>query len=441
MAALTAGRNVSQMGQDPIPGLYDFPVAANVHIYPGAGLVVQGGYARPAFTATGLVSLGRADKEADNTIGLATNGAITVRVKIGAFYFKNSAGADAIAQANVFSNVAYWVDDNTVALTDGGGTRSVAGPIVGLDATLGVCVALTGPFAGALAPVNPEQFAAGKARLVATAIPAYTGSGTGVLTGSVNGALAVQDGVALAVGDSLFVPAGLANVAAKDSGPWTVTNAGAVGAKYVLTRPSWWFTGSAIVPADIIDIGGEGTNFHGYQFKAMCGKSQLIDTNDPMFYARTFKKTIALAAGTYTLGAGGGLEQFGLFDTTTSTVTISQNTPVGTANTTVYCAVSASRIAGYTGTAAVVLRANIAAGTINVADTSTLDVVVTNYLPPARSGEHRPERAPLPRLSPRRAAPPQHPNRRRNARARLAAKDTQWKLHRPVSLACSPGIR
>jgi len=64
-------------------------------------------------------------------------------VRPGVFKFANSANGDLIAQANVCAD-CYIVDDNTVALTDGGGTRSRAGKIVGVDSD-GVWV-VVGPY-------------------------------------------------------------------------------------------------------------------------------------------------------------------------------------------------------------------------------------------------------------------------------------------------------
>ena len=58
----------------------------------------------------------------------------------GTYVFANSAADDAIANANAGAD-CYIVDDNTVALTDGTGTRSVAGKIIRVDSA-GVWVAI-----------------------------------------------------------------------------------------------------------------------------------------------------------------------------------------------------------------------------------------------------------------------------------------------------------
>lgn len=131
--ALTADRNTPMQDSE----LIAVPMAA-VKIF-GGGLVAANaaGYATPGAVSTGLTYLGRAEEQKDNTGGAP--GAKTVLVRRGkAFKFKNS-GADAVTQAE-FGQACYIVDDETVAKTNGNGTRSPAGTVVGVD-TDGVWVA------------------------------------------------------------------------------------------------------------------------------------------------------------------------------------------------------------------------------------------------------------------------------------------------------------
>lgn len=89
------------------------------------------GYAEAASTATTLTALGRAEETVDNTAGAA--GAKTVRVRRNkAFKFANAA-ADLVTQAELGKS-CYIVDDQTVAKTNGGTTRSVAGKVLGVEA-------------------------------------------------------------------------------------------------------------------------------------------------------------------------------------------------------------------------------------------------------------------------------------------------------------------
>jgi len=128
MAALTAGRNTPRLDDSLVSG----PVAADTTIYAGAlvarnaaGDLIEGG------TATGLVGVGIAEREADNAGGAA--GDATVVVIPGIARMENSAAADLIA-ADDIGKLCYIVDDQTVALTNGTSTRSAAGLIVGVDA-------------------------------------------------------------------------------------------------------------------------------------------------------------------------------------------------------------------------------------------------------------------------------------------------------------------
>lgn len=136
MTALSIPRNTLERMGD----VSGFPVKASIKCIQGGIAVLNGGYAAPATTATGLVALGRFEETIDNTGG--ADGAVTVHVKRGTFKFANSASADLIAQADVGA-VCYLVDDQTVAKTSGTSTRSVAGKVVAVDAD-GVWVSFPG---------------------------------------------------------------------------------------------------------------------------------------------------------------------------------------------------------------------------------------------------------------------------------------------------------
>jgi hypothetical protein len=139
MTALAANRNIARVGEGIAPDL-SFGVAASTLLYKGALVGIdESGYANDATTSPLLRVTGIAIDEADNSAGLAN--AISVNVKQGVFYFKNSTGGDAIA-ADDFGKPCYAVDDQTVALTGGEGTgiRPLCGTIVGYDSTLGVAV-------------------------------------------------------------------------------------------------------------------------------------------------------------------------------------------------------------------------------------------------------------------------------------------------------------
>lgn len=128
MTALTSNRDTPQREG----AFYEFPVAASNKIFTGAIVCLNSSsLAVKGATATGLKAVGRAEALADNSAG--GNGAISVKVRRGIFRFANSTSGDLIALADVGAD-CYIVDDQTVAKTNGGSTRSVAGKIRDVDA-------------------------------------------------------------------------------------------------------------------------------------------------------------------------------------------------------------------------------------------------------------------------------------------------------------------
>ena len=125
MVATTKDRNTQQQYAE----LINVPVLASAKINAGAMVVATAaGFAAPGSTATTLSYIGRAEDAVDNTGG--ANGAKTINVRRKqAFKWVNDG---TITQANLMKT-AYIVDDQTVAATDGTGTRSAAGRIVGVD--------------------------------------------------------------------------------------------------------------------------------------------------------------------------------------------------------------------------------------------------------------------------------------------------------------------
>lgn len=131
MGALTADRNTPE--RDGKSAVY--PVAAGAKIYQGSLVVLDGGVAKPGFTAAAVVAVGRAEAAVDNTAG--QDGDETILVTKGVFRFSNLA-TDPVTLAEVGSS-CYIVDDQTVAKTSGTGARSVAGTVLDVE-TAGVWV-------------------------------------------------------------------------------------------------------------------------------------------------------------------------------------------------------------------------------------------------------------------------------------------------------------
>jgi hypothetical protein len=125
--ALTQDRDTKERSGNA----YSLGVAAGKLIYAGAIVCLDAnGNATPGAAAVGLICLGRAEQQADNSLGIA--GAISVNIFRGVFRWENSAGGDAITEESI-GEKCYIVDDQTVALTGAAGTRSVAGTVFDVD--------------------------------------------------------------------------------------------------------------------------------------------------------------------------------------------------------------------------------------------------------------------------------------------------------------------
>lgn len=127
MGALTADRNTAERTGD----LLSAGCAAAVICRAGGIAVLDAsGNIKPGVVATGLICVGRFEETVDNSAGLAD--ALTATAKRGTFRYANSAAGDAITAAEI-GDVCYIVDDQTVAKTSNGATRSVAGIIADVD--------------------------------------------------------------------------------------------------------------------------------------------------------------------------------------------------------------------------------------------------------------------------------------------------------------------
>jgi hypothetical protein len=141
MTALTAPRNTARISDVNQISLFKAPIAASTKLYQGGIVCLNAsGLAVPGSVSTTLKAMGVAQKTYDNSTGAAS--AFNIEARAGVFWFNSGTSGDAIAQANVGAT-CYIIDDNTVGLTNGTSTRSVAGTIVDVDATLGVAVRIS----------------------------------------------------------------------------------------------------------------------------------------------------------------------------------------------------------------------------------------------------------------------------------------------------------
>ena len=219
----------------------------------------------------------------------------------------NSTGADEIKDVH-FDLPVFLVDNNTVSLTDQGGTLSFAGFFNGFDFNGKIAIRMNESdrnFASVFSPgeSTPGFTADAGARLVATNLAAGSFSG-GVFTATANGALATQDGVAPAVGDILVLPLGTLttlSVTAANSGPYEVTSLGGASAKVVLTRPARFQHGDTITPGTTYTVGGEGTSYKNTRWVAKpATASKVVGTDDPLMFPEQMIVPLTCSSGTAT---------------------------------------------------------------------------------------------------------------------------------------------
>lgn len=234
--------------------------------------------ARPDLICRGIALDTIDDPGADiNTTGMAVHGGRIAG-------FQNSAGVDAIGDEH-YGLIVFAVDDNTLAATDGGGTRSPAGYFVGFD-----------DFAGTetIAIEVPDNFEAAVSRL--QGFDTASSAVRGVVVANV----ADLDAFTVASNDGLTYTAGqvvlLANQTdATEDGPYIV---GAVASGAApLTRPSWWSDGSVQAHGAEFRV-NEGTAWKGTVWYAALAGAVTVGTSEPDFYPRRHSfTTAAMVAG------------------------------------------------------------------------------------------------------------------------------------------------
>lgn len=159
----------------------------------------------------------------------------------------------------------------------------------------------------------------------------------------------------------------LGQTTATQDGPYIV---GVVTANVApLTRPDWWQTG-ATIPDGISIAVQEGAIFQGAIFQSET-RGAVVDTNDPLLYPDRIIQNVTLGNGTFDI-TNVPIRA----NTARVGVAITRTTPAGT-NVTIQYNASAI-VAGQlgAGTQKVTVEAEIAAGTINAADTSHLQVAI-----------------------------------------------------------------
>ena len=128
MAATTESRTTKRLATTGPERIRNFGIAGGVKCHEGALAALNAsGFVQPLTTATGLKVVGVFDDTIDNTPGANGDARVEVRAD-GAFGFDSAAAADLIDGADIGVAV-FGVDDQTLALTSGGSTRSEAGKV------------------------------------------------------------------------------------------------------------------------------------------------------------------------------------------------------------------------------------------------------------------------------------------------------------------------
>ncbi len=143
MAALTGTRDTRARGAFDAGRMDEFGVANGVQCFQGSICVLNSsGEVQPGTAALGLTALGVA--QLPNPLSTAAN-EFAVETRVGTYQFDSGTAGDTITKADR-GKVCWIIDDQTVGLTDGGGTRSAAGRIYDVD-PLGVWVDFVYPLA------------------------------------------------------------------------------------------------------------------------------------------------------------------------------------------------------------------------------------------------------------------------------------------------------
>lgn len=383
---MTATTKVRPGARKPVSTI-DLPVKASTKILGGTIVCTDAsGWAVPATAATGLRPWGKAQTTADNTDG--SNGAVKVNVvlphEIWLDLWTNDTGTALVAGDR--GKRCYLLDNQTLT---GDPTGNSPGPYVyEVEAGVGVWAwfetaagAVDDVTAGEVQITDPGGLYDAtelESALLELKVTAPVRQVRGVVLSNVPNlaafTVAGNDGLTYSAGQRVLLPM---QTTAAECGVYVVGTVG--GGTAPLTRAADMPAGAAVVPGGIIEV-SEGSVYAGSTWKAFATAGAIVGTNDPNYIPRKFSKVVTLSGGTYTIGAGGGNEPLWLRSTTLSDVQVTRNTAGGTIATTImYVAPVASRIAGKAGTAAVEVRSAVDVGTILNTDTSTVNVLITNW--------------------------------------------------------------
>lgn len=323
MSATTTPRDTPEMGDGPIASFMGGSIPstnglATAQLTPGtiidfdpATQLYNSASANPTHVVVGIYQ-GEYD-----VIPVGAAQTFVPDIKQGVFKVAAGTGADAIPITTPPGTVLYLIDNQTVGLTSGDGTRQRAGKLAQVDysgqpgATVyipGVWVEMRATlFDGSATPSN-ASVQTGTARTVRAAItialPTYAAV-AGVLTATANGALGAQDGITLAVGDRVLLTAG---AAAADNGIYSLTALGTAGTPWALTRVTDFVTG-LVIPEMLVGV-SEGSIYANTFFTLTTTGAIVVGTTALAFgllqqpITHAVRGVIVAALGTYTRVGG-----------------------------------------------------------------------------------------------------------------------------------------
>lgn len=189
------------------------------------------------------------------------------------------------------------------------------------------------------------------------------GASTGNIA-SLSGIPGVTDGLTYVAGQVILL---VAQTSAAQNGPWTVQSG-------AWTRPSWWASGS-VQPAGAIFTVSEGTLFSLTRWMISTAGAITVDTSTPALLPDYVSQQVSLGGGAPT---GAATITNVPIRSATQTTYIINRTTFTTGSLTIQYNPSAIT-PGALGTASVTISAQVAAGTQNNADGSTLNVGIKNW--------------------------------------------------------------
>lgn len=195
MTNLAQERYINHVG-NTMPTKLQFGVKGlAAKIWEGAMVALIAGLAVRAGTSGSGHCQGVAEQSVDNSAG--ADGAHSVSLLQGQFWFANSGGADAVSEAD-YGKPCFVVDDQTVAKTSASGTRAIAGLVLRVDATDGVLVFIS---AAVNATLEPSQSSYGSILLSLMDFRLVTSGGDEGNTVA-NGGVLASDTVPILRGDA-----------------------------------------------------------------------------------------------------------------------------------------------------------------------------------------------------------------------------------------------